>query len=89
MVFKETEYASLITKSIEKYPNLSKYYDNWIHCVLIPMGLFKEDSSLQEEMLNLLYEEHIEYRGDTYNWCMEIVESDGKQVFLRVVETWS
>lgn len=88
MVLKESEFSILVKQSIEKYTQLFKYYDSWVHCVLIPISIVQSDNSIQEEMKNLLSEEHINYKGDSFNWCLEIIESDEKQVSLRVIETW-
>lgn len=69
-----TDYGTLCLNMIRTYPTVYEYYDEKAGTACIPIDVYRESKTLQEELYNLLKTPQFmnEKYGTYYNWAMEI-----------------
>ena len=72
-----TEYGKLVREQAKKYKLVWKYYDNLIGNAVIPDSDITDE--LNKEILGLLKEEPIEWRGYTCRWYLSFISYSGER----------
>lgn len=71
-----SEYGRALVNQIRRYKIIKNYYDNMLGMIIIPESKVTEE--VNKEILDLLKEEAMVYKGEKYVWSLTSQQNNNK-----------